>query len=57
MEAEFSSAASEFCASGQEFDEQRLREQVVEALKARLLTLVKRVLTMLHVTITTSDGM
>ena len=35
MEAEFNSAASEFRASGQEFDEQRLREQVVEALKAR----------------------
>ena len=38
VEAEYSSAASEFTASGQEFDEQRLREQVVEALKARLPT-------------------
>ena len=38
VEAEYSSAASEFRASGQEFDEQRLREQVVEALKARART-------------------
>ena len=38
VEAEYSSAASEFRASGQEFDEQRLREQVVEALKARPCT-------------------
>ncbi|KAK9835180.1 hypothetical protein WJX81_004039 [Elliptochloris bilobata] len=34
VEAEFSSAASEFRASQQDFDEARLREQVVEALKA-----------------------
>ena len=57
VEAEVSSAANEFRASGQDFDEQRLREQVVEALKARLLTLVKRDSTMLHVAMATSDGM
>ena len=35
VEAEFESAAAEFRASQQEFDEGKLREQVVEALKVR----------------------
>jgi hypothetical protein len=37
VEAEYRSAVAEFGASQQEFDEERLREQVVESFKARIL--------------------
>lgn len=37
VEAEFGSAAAEFRASQQEFDEGKLREQVEEALKVRFV--------------------
>jgi hypothetical protein len=37
VEAEYRSAVAEFGASQQEFDEERLREQVVESFKARII--------------------